>query len=366
MKFTKYATRSVNRLLSDLTGRRLIRVRHYREELGQYDKWHEEQALQAVQAIEQHNGQKLSPQIKKLADDYAIDIFGGRAYAPWLYVYSLIRGTFKEGWIPDNFFGEFVVPKGNKALRALTAFKTFSNIVLKTEALPDIAYYIDGIFYGRDFTKIDAALLRKMIARRSTEVFVKRDEVERGEGVMKLSLDDINEGNFKRIGNCVVQWPVQQHAFFDSIITGSVATVRITTVKERDGTFNMREAHLVLGRRDTAWIQSDNSIRVAIVDLDGTLDSVCYASRWRRLPSHPDTNFVFAKQSVPRFADAVKTCIELHALAPHFAVIGWDVAIDHHNTVKVLEWNGEHTGIKFAEATMGPCFVGLGWETLKQ
>jgi hypothetical protein len=33
--------------------------------------------------------------------------------------------------------------------------------------------------------------------------------------------------------------------------------------------------------------------------------------------------------------------------------------------VKIVEWNG-HTDIKFSEAATGPCFLGLGWERLKE
>lgn len=364
MQFIKRITKRANTLLSATTGLRLVRTRQYREELGQYDRWHEQQALDAVEVIERHNGQTLSPQIKKLADDYANDVFGGRAYAPWLYVYALVRGQFKEGWIPDNFFGEFVVPRANKALRSVTAFKTFSNIVLRTTALPDLGYHLDGIFYDSDFTKTDLQAIRKKAAERSGEVFIKKDEVDRGEGVIRIALEDVTEDRLKRFGNCVIQSPIKQHSFFDRIIAGPVATIRITTVREPDGTFAMRAAYLRVGRKDTPWVQSANSVSVAILDRTGALDSCCYTQDWRRWPGHPDTGFVFANRTIPHFEAAADTCVRLHVSVPHFAVIGWDVAITEEGSVQLIEWNGEHTGIKFSEATTGPCFTGLGWEKL--
>jgi hypothetical protein len=30
----------------------------------------------------------------------------------------------------------------------------------------------------------------------------------------------------------------------------------------------------------------------------------------------------------------------------------------------MLEWNAVHNGIRAPEAALGPCFRGLGWETL--
>jgi hypothetical protein len=103
-----------------------------------YHDWHKKEAMKAVRVIETCNSQELTPALKKIADEYSRDIFGSRRYAPWLYVYSLVNGQFKEGWIPDNFFGKIVCPRVNKELVAVTGFKTFSNVVLRTNALPDI------------------------------------------------------------------------------------------------------------------------------------------------------------------------------------------------------------------------------------
>jgi hypothetical protein len=183
-------------------------------------------------------------------------------------------------------------------------------------------------------------------------------------GVFKLALDDMNEDTFKRIGNCVIQSPIQQHKFFEQIITGPVATVRITTVKNLHGKIEMRASYLRLGRRNTAWIQSANSVRVAIVDRNGELDSVAYTEDWRRWLSHPDSNFSFYKQRVPHFKKAVEYCLKLHASVPHFAIIGWDIAVSNEEEIKLMEWNG-YCDITFSEATTGPCFTGLNWERLK-
>jgi hypothetical protein len=320
----------------------------------------------AVQTIEKFNRQKLSHRLKKQADDYAIQVLGKKLYAPWLYVYTLVSdGNFKEGWIPDNFFGKLVIPELNR-LRSITNVKTFSNAVLKTKALPDVAYYIDHVLYNRDFKVIDITSLREIIGDTYKNVFVKKDWSGEGKGVFKLAFEDINEGVFRRIGNCVVQSPIQQHEFFEHIISGSVATVRVTTVKNVDGKIDMRASYLRLGRRNTAWVRSDNSVRVAIIDRNGELDKFGYTENWRRWLNHPDSNFSFSKQRVPQFRDAVEYCLKLHALVPHFAIIGWDITISYDDKIKLFEWNADHCEIKFSEATTGPCFTGLNWERLRE
>lgn len=361
MKISGSVARKINAFLSNLLGIRVVRA----NQTQSYDKWHEQSVLGAVWTIEKYNGQKLSPRSKKLADDYAIQVFGGKEYAPWLYVYTLVSGTFKEGWIPDNFFGKFVVPKANKDLRSLTNFKTFSNVVLKAKELPDLAYYIDGVFYSRELTAVDITSLREIIGEEYSSVFVKKDGSAQGQGVIKLLVKNINEDSFKPIGNCVIQSPIQQHDFFERIISGSVATVRITTVKDSDGKIGLRASYLRLGRTDTQWVQSNNSVRVAIIDKYGELDSFGYTQDWRRWSNHPDTNFLFSKQRVPQFEKAVETCVKLHAMVPQFTFIGWDIAVGNNDEIKLIEWNGEHCDIKFSEATTGPCFLGLNWERLR-
>src|SRR3984957_17154807 len=163
---------------------------------SQYHGQHKKEALQALSAIEADESQKLTPTLKKTVDEYSIDVFGSKRYAPWLYVYTLLRGEFKEGWMPDNFFGKIVCPRVNKELMAVTGFKTFSNIVLKTEALPDIGYYIDGKFYDRDLSVTDSSKICELARAGNAHVFVKKDRSGRGDGILKLTVDKVTDEHF--------------------------------------------------------------------------------------------------------------------------------------------------------------------------
>lgn len=330
-----------------------------------YDKKHRDEALQAVSIIEELNSVKLSQKQKALADEYSVEILGSKYYAPWLYVYTLVRGEFKEGWIPDNFFGKFVAPKVNKGIGVVTEMKSFTNILLQTSALPDIAYYIDGIIYDRNMSTLSVDSLRTLVENKHNHIFIKSDFSCRGLGVARATKEDINEERLQKLGNCVIQKSVQQHAFFDRILSGSFSTLRITTAKEKDGTIDMRAAYLRLGRANTSWVQSSNSVRVAIISRSGDLDSFGYTPDWRRWSRHPDTNFSFENERIPLFTEAVAACVGFHKKIPHLSIIGWDVIISEDETINIIEWNTGHPDIKFSEATTGPCFIGLDWETLK-
>jgi hypothetical protein len=327
---------------------------------------HKKWVMKILHVMEEYNSQKLTPRLQRLADDYSVEMFGSKRFAPWLYVYSAFRGEFKEGWIPDNFYVKIVCPRINsEALRHITDYKSFSDVVLKTEALPDIAYYIDGIFYNREFSMIGINALRERIFSSQKEVFIKKDNSGGGGvGVAKLMEGGFNEGVFQRIGNCVIQPPIKQHEFFDEIISNSVATVRITTAKDKNGKIDPRAAFLRLGRRDASWVLGKNEIDVAIANDSGELDCSGYDQDWRRWLSHPDSGFPFKNRHVPKFKEAIEVCIELHNKVPHFTLIGWDVTVDDSEKIKILEWNGDGCDIKFSEATVGPCFLGFGWEKL--
>jgi Sugar-transfer associated ATP-grasp len=337
-----------------------------RSRLNAYHKQYEEVALQTLSDLKEQNGQTISTQQKKLADDYAIEVFGGKEFAPWLYVYTAAQGEFKEGWIPDNYFGKYVFPVLNKELLVLGEFKSFTNVVLKTNLLPDIAYVIDGHLYDRNMQIIDLNKLKEIVRATGDDAFFKRDYTMRGAGVIKLGADKINQTIINDFGNCVIQSAIQQHDFFNEYMTGSVATIRITSVKELDGSISMRTSNLRVSLKGRNRIESASAIRIAVTNQDGDLDAYGYhGGHWKKYTEHPDTRVSFANKRIPYYKKALETCLKLHAKMPHFAIIGWDLIIDNKNQVQIIEWNTAHSGITFNEAVVGPCFVGLDWEKLK-
>ena len=87
-------------------------------------------------------------------------------------------------------------------------------------------------------------------------------------------------------------------------------------------------------------------------------------SDWATLDRHPDAGTRFATTVVPGFHAAVALCTELHGRLPHVGVVGWDVMIEASSCPHVVEWNAYTPVITYAEPVSGPCFEGLGWESL--
>jgi hypothetical protein len=132
----------VNDVLSRTLGLRVVRESMLRSSgiyaLPEQSRQINRKAAGVLYTIARHNGKVLTPALKRQADSYAVEILGDIEYAPWLRVYAAMRGKFLEGWMPENFYHLVVVPRIIKNLADLTAMKSFSNLLLKTEALPDI------------------------------------------------------------------------------------------------------------------------------------------------------------------------------------------------------------------------------------
>jgi Sugar-transfer associated ATP-grasp len=310
-------------------------------------------------AIEKFNGTSLSPQARRQADDYAHEILGNLDYAPSLHFYAAMQGRFREGWIPENFYHLVVVPNISKGFFEISSKKSLSNMLMRTEALPDIAYHIGGSFYDRDYRPISRAALIEL-ARPHGAVFVKGDDSGRGESVRKVPVAALADHPFT--GDSVIQRPIRQHEFFDAFMTGSVATIRITTLRTPSGAIEMRGSALRLGRTGMEWLVSGQNVSVIVRDEAGTLNEFGYTGDWRAWAAHPDSGTVFAGHRIPSFAKALALCKELHARLPHVVIIGWDVAINRDGEVEVIEWNAGHCGISVLEALTGPHFTDMGWE----
>jgi hypothetical protein len=322
-----------------------------------------QRAHAVLRAVESQRGPTARPLVRQ-ADEYAREVLGGIKYAPWLHVYCAISGQFKEGWIPDNYYGLVVEPRKSGEAAKMAQLKSFTNRILNTEALPDLAYVIGGICYSRDYKPIsEAQLLQTLFAEEARTVF-KRDNSSQGRSVVFMGPEDLKPGTARRLPDGVFQAPIHQHPFLAEMSPTSTATLRVTSARGLDGSISIKAAYLRLGRVNDQIVACRSHVRVAVDTATGALSDEVYLHDWRKTDAHPDTGFRFAGQSVPNFAAAAALCKALHESCPHMLCLGWDLCIDDAGKVKIIEWNARYNDIKFSEATTGPCFRGLGWEDL--
>lgn len=328
-----------------------------------YHASHKRYALKILKSIESVKG-KTDKKFIKLSDEYATDVLGWKVYAPYLYVYSAINQSFKEGWIPDNYYGRIVVPKLKGDYGTIGEYNALTSRLFKSSQFPDFMYYTNGIWISPDYQILSNKKVVDIAKKENVELLYKTDKSKRGKGIHMLERNNFNIEKLELLGNGVLQKYINQHTFFQEITSNSVATVRMTSVIDDKGIVTVRACYLRVGRNSDTHVKSDSHIRIPINISNGVLDKYGYTIDWLQIDKHPDTNFLFENQQIPDWNKFVDTSINLHKMVPFARVIGWDMIIDVDNEVKVMEWNGAHNDIRFSEATQGPCFSDLGWEKL--
>lgn len=332
------------------------------------DRYHQEHFMEAdksLKNIEKSKG-KTDPRIIKLCDEYAVDVFGWRGYAPWLYFYGAVCGSFKEGWIPDNYYGKVVVPRMKGLYGDISGMKPVSNLLFRGNHLPDLGCFVNGIFYNSDLTPLAESHVSRHLFSDTDRILFKVDSSLRGQGIFFFDKETFDIDKLKSLGNGVFQSYIVQHEVFSNIISSSVATMRMTTVIDNSGNPSLRACYLRLGYMNDTHVTALQGVRIPININTGNLSDTGFLADLSPVDRHPDTNARFSGLEVPEFSKCVATVLELHGKFPYARCVGWDITVDRDNDVKVMEWNGRHNDIKFGEAMQGPCFSDLGWENLRQ
>jgi hypothetical protein len=326
-----------------------------------YHRHHASQVRSVLSTLQEKYG-KMNPAHIKLADAYAHDVLGHARYAPWLYVYSAVSGVFKEGWIPDNYYGSVVVPAIKGGYGKMSDFRCLQSAIFGSAAFPDLAYFVNGLFLTPDNTPIAPHSVKQLLFADRDEIVFKVDNSLQGRGVFFFQRDSFDLQKVEALGNGVFQERFVQHEVLNRFAPGSVATLRMTTAVDHNGQIALRACYLRLGRAEDTHVQSKSQVRVAVDLASGELAREGYLTNWLTVPAHPDTNVEFSGTQIPAFAQCVAMVLAHHRKIPLARSVGWDVAIGHDEAVKLMEWNAAHNDIKFSEATQGPCFTDLRWD----
>src|ERR1700744_2360614 len=249
---------------------------------------HGAQARRVLQLLEKKYG-KADPANLKLADTYASDVFGDAIYAPWLRVYTAFSGTFKEGWIPDNYYASVVVPHMKGWYGRISSLKPLTHLIFDGDAFPDIAYFANGLFFTADSVVVPQCDVREMVFERAERVVFKLDGSRQGAGVHIFDRTNFDPQLIRSLGNGVIQKFIIQHPLFDAFASKAVATLRFTTVVDDTGDISIRACFLRLGRADDTHIRPDREVCVPVRLATGELGDEGYMSDWGATETHPDS-----------------------------------------------------------------------------
>lgn len=323
------------------------------------------EATKILKSVESYKG-KTAARDLKLCDEYAMEVLGHKHFANWLYVYTAVSGRFKEGWIPENYYGSVVVPTLQGRYGRVADLRGLNAVMLQSDAFPDLLAYANGIFFDTAYRFVSPDAVHDKLFKNHERVVFKLDNSLQGRGIYFFTPDSFSVEKIQRLGNGLFQQVIQPHRLFETFVKHSVATLRITTVYKDDGEVSVRACHLRMGSGEETHVQARSQIRVPIHIESGAFHDRGYTAEWRETRIHPASHMGFAGNVIPAFSACVRTVTELHQKVPYTRCIGWDVTVDREENVRLLEWNAEHNGIKFSEATQGPCFADLGWERLRK
>lgn len=285
---------------------------------------------------------------------YARDRFGSETFAPGLIFYATSRGQFVEGWIPDNFFQSVAIRRINGRYHMTDNARTLQHRLLGPGVLPDLVHFVSG-----EWRSLDGGLLRRetiadLLFDQCEEVCVKAQESSKGRGIRFATRANFDLDEIERFGDFVVQAAIRQGEFYDRIFANAVTTIRVATAKLPGERPRALYVNLRIGRGE-ARVVTIGSIKVSVLDDEGSLASRGWDHGWRRHERHPDSGFVFQGARLPDHRRLVDFCVGLHDRIPQFGFVGWDVCVDREGEVRLLEINTGHPGIKFAEMSVGPC-----------
>lgn len=329
-------------------------------------KYHKEANLiakKALNIVETEKG-KTGSSLLRQCDEYANEVLGWKGYAPWLYVYTAISGSFKTGWIPDNYFGKVVIPKVNGKYKDLSEFKSLSNEIIKSKVIPDILRVMNGRFFDNSMNELGPKEVKDYLFNSYEKVVFKLDNSTRGRGIWIFERQNFNIKKVQKLGDGVFQKFIKQHSFFEKFSPNIVITLRLTTVSNSENGISARAAYLRVGRSEDSHLKATSNIRIAVDLKTGALHDLGYLPDWSSTKEHPDTHQLFSDSYIPNFQEAIKVVKKLHKRVPYIMTVGWDVVIDDQGNTIVMEWNADHNDIKFSEALTGPCFHDLDWENL--
>jgi len=296
----------------------------------------------------------------KMIQEYATDRLGSRFFSPWLETYTAHRGTFVEGWIPDNYHRLYVVPYTNAALDSLPSI--INGKIFSQDRFPDLAYVFYGQAYALDGTPIAVEDINRKILSDHPYVYLKKTQSSQGRGILRCDRDTLA----REIATCtgaIIQRPLTIHPDLSVVFPHATATLRITTLHIAEQS-RVVASYLRFGSGTDGHVKSESHVRVNVDMNTGVCADEGYLADWRPVHEHPDTKVAFKDLHVPAFQHACDICCVEHARFPSSMYMGWDVAVTADEGIMFFEANTGHADIKFSEASHGPIFAGLGWDQL--
>jgi hypothetical protein len=287
---------------------------------------------------------------------YAKKTYDSSSYWPWLALYTEIRGEFKEGWIPNDFYTAYLLKRYNPKSARISDYKTFDYKMFPGFALEPLITKIGNIFYDSAREQITNIEAKGILLEFDSEVVLKEDLGYGGHKVEFIQSKGLNFNDYSHLSSYIIQPAVQQHNNLSVLNSKAVSTVRVLTYLNEEGDVDVKYTYLRFGVGKSRVDNTSSGGGFCFINQDATLADVAYNKSGFTVGSkHPDSEVPFKSVVVPGYKKILTQCIASHKVFPYFRFIGWDVAIAKSGKPILLEWNSKPS-IWMIEALQGPLF----------
>lgn len=306
---------------------------------------------------------KLSGKQKKEVDSiygkYKRKFYGQYDYLTHELYYSA-TGQFNPYVLPESLYRTKLVYFMNKrTVSKGWADKNYFEAFHPNAKFPEaIVHNVEGKWMDPSYNLISKEQVSEILQNSSNVIVKSSLDSFQGKGVAFFEKTNIDElvKNYKK--NFIVQKKFIQHKDISLLNESSVNVIRVISVFIDEEPSIIMSA-LRVGKSgaliDVSPDENGNGNVIIGIDNTGKLNPYGYSSSGKKVQV-TSNGFEFAGFQVPGYQKVCKVVCDVHKKMPMFKMIGWDIVIDEHEEVVIMEYNLMCPGVLYYQWVNGPLF----------
>ena len=201
-------------------------------------------------------------------------------------------------------------------------------------------------YIGRDWINLEKAGEEQFedFCKKYKTVFAKYPRSFGGQQIEKIDITDETDfrklyGELKENGQVLIEQKIEQHPIMNELCPSSVNSIRIVTLRDKNGEVHYLYSLLRFGNGTKAVDNITSGGMYILLDKDGRSSSKAFCDKTGLFyDKHPMTGVDVTKFTVPMHKEAVELCKKGANVVPEVGYIGWDAAITQNGPV-IIEGN---------------------------
>ena len=310
------------------------------------------------QVVAQVGKAVVDKKIRSEIKAYCAEVLGDASYWPWLAYYTELRGEFKKGWMPVDYYRFKFLPKMNpeKYMRFSEA-KTIDHKLFNGAVVDPLFTRTNGQYYHKDGSVLKQQELDQILQEVNNEIIIKPDSGRAGEGIIFTKPDELQFEKLPENTDLIFQRVVKQHTELQKLYPHSVNTLRVQTLLDDNGIVQVKYIVIRFGRGGSRVDNASRGGGWIFVHVDGAVEPIAFDNIGLEIGKrHPDTGMFYSDLKLPFLRDVISLCKAAHHSFPYTRVIGWDIFVNKKEEPKIIEWNANNPFFDIIEARFGPFF----------